>query len=83
MHKGDYIFHCISAPTVVVVVGLFIFSSFCLSRLAYYRFVSNIIMTLVRAASLINGYERTITDGRVFALARVSRNEPVKKTEHQ
>lgn len=35
-------------------------------------------MMSVRTAGLIDGYERTIT-GRVFALARVSRNEPVKK----
>lgn len=37
-------------------------------------------MMSVRAAGLIDGYERTIT-GRVFALARVSRNEPVKKRD--
>lgn len=36
----------------------------------------------VRAAGLIDGYERTIT-GRVFALARVSRNELVEKKKEK
>lgn len=80
MYKSDYIFHCVApAPAFV---RLFLLSSRGLSRFANYRFVSNIIMTSVCAACLIDGYERTIT-GQVFALARVTRNEPLKKTGHQ
>lgn len=64
---------------MLLFVCLFLVILPSLSRFAHYRFVSNIIMTSVRAAGLIDGYERTIT-GRVFTLARVSRNEPTKKS---